>query len=438
MHEDDSAGGESLISPAGPSADATPLADPPGNVTASARQRARSPSGVRGLLIHLVVAALAAAAGVGTTLTVQHVSSARPGTARAAPAAAAEPAAMNDEAVYNEVEPGIVDVTSNLRYLQQTAEGTGFVIDAAAGLVLTNNHVIDGATSVTVTPVMSGKSYPARVLGYDLTDDVALLQLPGATGLKAVTLGNSAHVRVGTLVLAIGNEAGQGGSPTVAPGVISSLDRTIVASDQSSGLIETLHGVMQTNADIRPGDSGGPLADAAGRVIGIDTAAGGDTVYSGYAIPINQALPIAKRIAAGQPGARIQIGMPASLGVLLPDSTSTDPRRQASQELRQTGVVSNSGHSCTSGDTTAVPGSIAPARSGALVDGVLCGTAAATAGLFAGDVITSIGERAVTSPGSLTAIVSRYRPGSKTPLAWVSPGGSLHTATVTLDVGPAG
>ena len=250
---------------------------------------------------------------------------------------------MNDEAVYNEVEPGIVDVTSNLQYLQETAEGTGFVIDAAAGLVLTNNHVIDGATSVTVTPVMSGKSYPARVLGYDLTDDVALLQLPGATGLKAVTIGNSAHVRVGTPVLAIGNEAGQGGSPTVAPGVISSLDRTIVASDQSSGLIETLHGMMQTNADIRPGDSGGPLADAAGRVIGIDTAAGGDTVYSGYAIPINQALPIAKQIAAGQPGARIQIGMPAFLGVLVPDSTSTDPRRQASQELRQTGVVSNSG-----------------------------------------------------------------------------------------------
>jgi S1-C subfamily serine protease len=437
MHEDDSAGGESLISPAGPSADATPLADPPDNVTASARQWARSPSGIRGLLIYLVVAALAAAAGVGTTLTVQHISSARPGATRAAPDAP-EPAVMNDEAVYNEVEPGIVDVTSNLRYLQETAEGTGFVIDAAAGLVLTNNHVIDGATSVTVTPVMSGKSYPARVLGYDLTDDVALLQLPGATGLKAVTLGNSAHVRVGTLVLAIGNEAGQGGSPTVAPGVISSLDRTIVASDQSSGLIETLHGVLQTNADIRPGDSGGPLADAAGRVIGIDTAAGGNTVYSGYAIPINQALPIAKRIAAGQPGARIQIGMPASLGVLLPDSTSTDPRRQASQELRQTGVVSNSGHSCTSDDTTAVPGSIAPARSGALVDGVLCGTAAATAGLFAGDVITFIEGRAVTSPGSLTAIVSRYRPGSKTSLAWVSPGGSLHTARVTLDAGPAG
>ena len=439
MHEDDSAGGESLIFPAGPSDDATPPAGLPGSVTASVRQRARSPSRASALLIYLVVAALAAAAGVGTTLAVQHAGSAHPGAAGAPRDAAADRlGAMNDEAVYDAVEPGIVDVTSNLRYLQETAEGTGFVIDAAAGLVLTNNHVIDGATSITVTPVMSGKSYPARVLGYDVTDDIALLELQGAPGLKAVTLGNSSHVPVGAPVLAIGNEAGQGGSPTVAPGVISSLDRTIVASDQTSGLTETLHGIMQTNADIRPGDSGGPLADAAGQVIGIDTAAGGNAVYSGYAIPIDQALPIAARIAAGQPGARIQIGLPASLGVLLPDSTSADPRRQASQELRQTGAISSSGSNCTSGDTTATPASIAPARSGALVDGVLCGTAAATAGIFAGDVITSIGGRAVTSPGSLTAILGRYRPGSKAALAWVGLGDSLHTAVVTLDAGPAG
>ena len=426
MHENDSAGGESPTFPAGPSADAPP----PG---------ARSPSWAGALLIYLVVAALAATAGVGSTLAVQHVMSARADASRTTrDAAADQPGAMNDETVYNRVAPGIVDVTSNLRYLQETAEGTGFVIDAAAGLVLTNNHVIDGATSVTVTPVLSGKSYPARVLGYDLTDDVALLQVQGATGLKAVTLGDSSHVLVGTPVLAIGNEAGQGGSPTVAPGMISSLDRTIVATDQNSGLNETLHGMMQTSANIRPGDSGGPLADAAGRVIAIDTAAGGNTIYSGYAIPVNQALPIAKRIAAGQPGGRIQIGLPAFLGVLLPDSTSADPRRQASQELRQTGVVSSSSSGCTSADTTAVPGSIAPARSGALVDGVLCGTVAAAAGLFAGDVITSIGGRAVTSPGSLNAIISRYHPGSKASLAWVGLGGSLHTAMVTLDAGPAG
>ena len=336
MHEDDSAGGGSLIPPAEPSA--------------------------RGLLIYLMVAVLAAAAGVGTTLAVQHARPARADAIRMPHDAAADrQGAMNDEAVYDEVEPGIVDVTANLQYLQEAAEGTGFVIDAAAGLVLTNNHVINGATSVTVTPVMSGKSYPARVLGYDRTDDLALLQLPGVTGLKAVTIGNSWPVSAGTPVLAIGNEAGQGGSPTVAPGVISGLDRTIVASDQSSGLIETLYGMMQTSADVRPGDSGGPLADAAGRVIGIDTAAGGGTVYSGYAIPINHAMPIARQIAARQPSTRIQIGLPAFLGALVPVSTSTDPRRQAREELRQTGTVSSSGGDCTNGDTTAIPASIAPA-----------------------------------------------------------------------------
>ena len=285
---------------------------------------------------------------------------------------------------------------------------------------------------------MSGKSYPARVLGYDVSHDIALLQVRGATGLKAVAIGDSSHVTVGTPVLAMGNEAGQGGSPTVAPGVISSLDRIIVASDQASGLTETLYGMMQTNADIRPGDSGGPLADAAGQVVGINTAAGGNKDYSGYAIPIDQALPIARQIAARRPGAHIQIGLPAFLGVLLPSSTSHDPRRQASQELPQTGTVSTSGSGCTSGDTTAVPERIAPARSGALVDGVLCGTPAASARIFAGDVITSIGGRAVTSPGSLTAMVHRYHPGSKAPLAWVSPGGRQHTAVVTLSAGPAG
>jgi S1-C subfamily serine protease len=404
-----------------------------GSPAAARRRRLASPGRIKGLLIYLVVAVLAAAAGVGTTVAVRHT-----GSSSADGAAGGQLVAMNDETVYNKVEPGIVDINANLQYLEETAEGTGFVINAAAGLVLTNNHVIDGATSVTVTPVTSGRSYQAKVLGYDAADDVALLQLQGVTGLKAVPIGDSSQVSIGTPVLAIGNEAGQGGSPTVAPGIISSLDRTIEASDQSSGLTETLHNMLQTSADIRPGDSGGPLANAAGKVIGIDTAAGGSTVYSGYAIPIDQALSIAKRIAAGPASGSIQIGMPAFLGALVANSSSTDPRQQAIQEQRRTGSVSTSGRGCTAGNITTVPASIAPARSGALVDGVLCGTAASTVGLFAGDVITSIGGRAVTTPGSLTAIVDRYRPGSRTRLAWVSPDGGRHTALVTLSAGPAG
>ena len=430
MHEGDSRDGGALNPPA-ESSDHPP---PPAGT--------HPPGLLRALLTYLVVAAVSAVAGVGATLIVQRVTAPRPGASGTPREAAADrlkgAAALNDEAVYHAVEPGVVDVAADLRYLQETAKGTGFVIDAAADLVLTNNHVIDGATSVTVTPVTSGRSYPARILGYDRADDLALLQVQGAPRLRAVTIGSSARAGVGMPVLAIGNEGGKGGSPTIAPGLISGLGRTIIASDQSSGLTETLYGMLQTSANIRPGDSGGPLAGADGRVIGINTAAGGSTVYSGYAIPIDRAMPIARQIAAGHQGTRIQIGMPAFLGVLLPDSGNGNPRRQASQELHQTGAVSGSGSSCTSGDTTATPASIAPAGTGALVDGVLCGTPADQAGLFAGDVITSVGGRAVTSPHSLTALVGRYRPGSQVALAWVAPGGSLHTAVVTLAAGPAG
>jgi S1-C subfamily serine protease len=460
MHEDDSASGGSASAPARPGSDSLPPDDdsqvlepgpalepgPTGTASAGASWRAgwrrfhlAGPRRAHGLLVYLVITVLAATAGVGTTLTVRHSGHPGGGAVWRPDAAAANGfAAMNDENVYNAVAPGIVDVDANLPYLDETAEGTGFVINATAGLVLTNNHVIDGATSVTVTPVASGRRYRARILGYDRSDDVALLQLPDATGLKAVVIGDSSHVIVGTPVLAIGNEGGQGGSPTVAPGVISSLDRTIKATDQTAGLIETLYGMLQTNADIRPGDSGGPLADAAGQVIGIDTAAGGSTVYSGYAIPIRQALSIANRIAAGRGSAAIQIGLPGFLGALVPDSGSADPRLQASQQERRAGSVSSSSRGgCITGNTTTVPDRIAPARSGALVDGVLCGSVAASAGLFAGDVITSAGGRAVATPGSLTALLNRYRPGQAVSFAWVSPGGGLHTALMTLGTGPA-
>jgi S1-C subfamily serine protease len=444
MHEDDSGGGGSTFLPAGPSREARP----------PAVRRGRGKRWGRRLLVHLTVAALSAAAGVGATVVTQHVMSSGPGPA-GTPRDAAARQTMNDQAVYRQVVPGIVDVTSNLQYLQETAKGTGFVINATDGLILTNNHVIDQATSVTVTLVTSGRSYPARVLGYDAADDIALLQVRGVRGLKAVRTGDSSLAAVGTPVLAIGNEAGQGGSPTVAPGVISSLGRTIVASDQSSGLTETLYGMLQTSADIRPGDSGGPLADAAGQVIGIVTAAGGSAVYSGYAIPIKAALPIARQIAAGRgseqsspgrsspgrssPGSsRVQIGLPAFLGVLLPDSTSSSPNRQDGQELRQAGAVSGNSSDCTAANLSVAPARVAPVRSGVLVDGVLCGTVADQAGICAGDVITSFGGHDVTSPGSLTALLRRYHPGSMVPLAWTGPDGSSHTAVVTLTAGPAG
>ncbi|HEY1626013.1 MAG TPA: trypsin-like peptidase domain-containing protein [Streptosporangiaceae bacterium] len=405
----------------------------------------------RGVIIYASVAVLAATGGVGTTLLVRHV------TADPVAPIATPTASMNDGAVYNKVEPGVVDISADLQYLDETAEGTGFVINAADGLILTNNHVIDGATSVTVTPVMTGKTYSATVVGYDLPDDIAVLQVRGIAGLHAVDTGDSDDLAVGTSVIALGNEAGQGGAPTAAPGVISSTGRSIVASDQSSGLTETLHGMLQTSADIRPGDSGGPLANARGQVIGINTAAGSGgsgMAFAGYAIPINTAMTIAVQIASGHAGPSIQLGLPAFLGVLLPDSGNTNPEQQAPDQQNPSdgngagdginnGGINNGGinsPSCVTQETgtdNEAPASIAPASSGALVDGVVCGTAAQAAGLEAGDVITSFAGHSVSSANALSKLLNHDRPGTKGLLTWVGMEGDSHSQVVILGTGPA-
>ena len=390
-----------------------------------------------------MVAALSAAAGVGATLTVQRVTAPSPSTAGMARDAGADrlngAAALNDEAVYRAVEPGVVDVAANLAYLQETAKGTGFVIDAAAGLILTNNHVINGATSVTITPVTSGRSYPARILGYDRDNDVALLQVLGAPRLRAVTIGSSARARVGTPVLAIGNEGGQGGSPTVAPGVISSLDRIIIASDQSSGLTETLDGMLQTSADIRPGDWEGHWRGADGRVIGIDTERPAEAP-SIPATPSRSTGPCRWPESESRPAARA------------PGSRSACPRSSACSSRTAAAPIpaGRAARNSTRPATRAAAAAAVPAakprrlRPASPRPGParwwtgLPGTPADQAGLFAGDVVTSVGGRPVTSPRSLTALLSRYRPGSRVALAWVAPGASLHTAVVTLTAGPAG
>src|SRR5262249_7847108 len=169
----------------------------------------------------------------------------------------------------------------------------------------TNNHVINGATgtSLHATLVAGGKTYPAQIVGWDPSQDVALLRLVGASGLKPVQVGNSSSVKIGDQVVALGNAGGQGGSPTVTSGSITNLNRTITASDSGSGTSETLHGMLQTSAPIAPGDSGGPLANQAGQVIGMNTAANtqqnGGSSTMGYSIPINPALALVRQMAGG-------------------------------------------------------------------------------------------------------------------------------------------
>jgi S1-C subfamily serine protease len=386
--------------------------------------------------IPLLVVLLGAALGIGGVLLVRPFTSPPSASSLAGQSAAR---ALNERAIFDRLEPSIVDVTSTLRYDDETASGTGFIIDGKAGLVLTNNHVIRDATSVTARLTSTGKTYPAKIIGADVGADIAVLQLQGAAGLPAAPVGNSAALKPGAPVLAIGNQAGQGGPPTIAPGIISSLNRTIQANDGTSGFTEILHGMLQTSAQIEPGDSGGPLADAAGVVIGVDTAAGTSGQVAGYAIPIDGAITVARQIAAGRPESGISFGVGGFLGVVMPSTTSPSPRAQAQAEH---GLAPARGgqspQSCLDTESGAgVPTTVAPARSGALVDGVLCGTGAATAGITAGDVITQVAGRPVSSPDALTAIVSACLPGTLVPVTWVSTNGTTKTSLVSLDSAPA-
>ena len=292
---------------------------------------------------------------------------------------------------------------------------------SSTGLVLTNNHVIDEATSVSATIVTSGKKYTAKVIGYDSTDDVALLQLEGASGLKTVTLSNSSKATVGEAVLALGNAGGRGGLPSTAQGTIQALNQSIQASDEGPNTTENLHGMIETNAPIQQGDSGGPLVNGSGQVVAMDTAAnsssgqfgGFDEATTGFAIPINTAVSIANEIKAGKDSGNIHIGLAGFMGVDVSDAS--DPSGC------NTGGDNFGGFSGTS-----------PVSSGALICLVYPKSPAFAAGLEAGDVITSVDGSAVSSADALTALTANSHPGEKFSIDYVDPYGTKHSATATL------
>jgi S1-C subfamily serine protease len=409
-------------------------------------------------LAYVAVAALAAGAGAGAAVALNHTASPAPSVQ--APANNSNPGSgsqqnpsngnggnpfnqnpggqsnsggnstgsgpLNAQALANKVDPGVVDVTSQLKYNNATAEGTGIVI-SPGGLVLTNNHVIDDATSISAQLVVSGKSYTASVVGYDSSDDVALLQLQGASGLKTVSLGDSGKVKVGQAVLAIGNAGGVGGLPSTAQGTISALDRTIQASDNGASTSETLHGMLQTNAPIQEGDSGGPLVDSAGNVIGIDTAAntGGGfgqqstPATTGFAIPIDHAVTIADQIASGHASATVHIGLAGFMGINVADASSGN--------CGDNGGSGGFGSGFGSGF-----GTTSPVNSGALICQVFTGTPADSAGLVAGDVITSVNGQPVTDANGLTALMAADHPGDRLTVGYVDRNSARHATTVTL------
>ncbi len=300
------------------------------------------------------------------------------------------------------VDPGIVDVNTTLGYQNGAAAGTGIVL-SADGLILTNNHVVAGATSISVTDVGNGQTYQASVVGYDRSEDVAVLKLSGASGLTVAPLGDSSTVNTGDSVVAIGNAGGTGGTPTAVGGTVTALGQSITAQDDSTGAAEQLTGLIEIAAAIQPGDSGGPLATTSGKIIGMDTAASAGFRYQatggdGYAIPINQAVTIAKQIEARHSSDTVHIGATAFLGI-------------------------QSGGGATGG----VP-----------VLGVLSGSPAESAGLAAGDVIQSVNGQTVDSPTTLTGLLDGYHPGDRLTIGWTDATGQAHTAVVTATTGPVG
>jgi S1-C subfamily serine protease len=306
--------------------------------------------------------------------------------------------------------------------------------------------VIEDSTSIRATDLGNGKTYTAKVVGYDATGDIALIQLQGASGLRTTPFGDSAGVKTGASVVAMGNA---GGENVIVPatGQVTALNQTITASDQGGTITsETLHGMIETNAQIISGDSGGPVADSAGQVIGMITAGSGEGFSvqqstAGFAIPIDRALTVAQQIGKNRATSTITIGYPPFMGIFIATSSSSSPQAQAQQQSGNGGGFPGGGYggaqSCyTNNRFLTVPSTIASVGSGTLVVGTICNGPAAAAGMTAGSVITAVNGQAIGSPQDLTSVVSKYRPGTTISVTWVSPSGQHTTSNLRLTAGP--
>jgi S1-C subfamily serine protease len=361
--------------------------------------------------------------------------------------------------VASSVNGALVDIVTTEAYQNEEAAGTGMIL-TSTGEILTNNHVVDGATSIKVTVVSTGRVYKASVVGTDPTDDVAVIQLANASGLKTLPIGDASSVKVGQSVVARGNAGGAGGTPSEVKGSITGLNKSITASDEGGGNAEKLSGLIETDAPIVAGDSGGALATTAGKVIGMDTAASASNAQAAslssssqasadsdaYAIPIQTALSIADKIESGKASSTIHIGLHGFLGVeLAGESTSgsgyTGRGNSGSFGMGGNGFfggeggyfsggLGNEGFGSSSGSDSGSQST--QTTSGATVAGVIDGGAVASSGLAGGDVITSVNGKTVDSASALNTIMLTTKPGQKITLGWTDSLGQHQTAKVTL------
>jgi S1-C subfamily serine protease len=310
------------------------------------------------------------------------------------------------------ITPDIVDLTASLGYQSGSyAAGTGIVV-SATGLVLTNNHVIAGSTSIRAVDLGNHHSYHARVVGIDAGGDLAVLQVVGAHGLRRAPFGSSRYAVRGIGVSAVGNVGGRGGAPTITSGIITAINQNVDASDAGSHATEHLTGLFETSALVQPGDSGGPLVDATGSVIGIDTAAAGgrSSGHAGFAIPLTPALAVEQQIALGAPSRGLAIGSQAYTGFLGVQVIAGTPR-------------------------------------GARIVQVERGSPADRSGVHAGETITAIDTEPTASPavpahpiattGQLTALLNHLHPGDVVTVTLTGANAPKTSLSVTLGVGAA-
>ena len=407
-------GGELLASSAAPPPPLAPSAPPPPGGEGPRAHRPRNVSALAVAILLVASASVGFGARAGWFTGDNGPSSAAVATPDSSRTAASDPSDSSVDlgSVAEDVQDAIVNITSDTD--RGVGAGTGMII-SSNGLVLTNHHVISGSEDLQVEVGGNGDTYDAHVVGYTIDDDIALVQIEGASDLP--TIAPESDVLASDDVLVIGNALGRGGEPTVSAGTVVGLDRQITATDETGANAETLTGMIQISASVQPGQSGGAVVNADGEVVGMTTAAsvnGGfrlgfdEASGEAYAIPIERALAAADEIADGESNDSVHVGPRAVLGVLIQGELLTP-------DGRRTG--GNGG-------------------SGVTVSDIDAEGPAADAGISAGSTIVAIGGTTVTTADDITKAMNTLRPDDEVKVTWLDPSGGRHTASIQLEEGP--